>query len=289
MFQKEGNWYKGNLHTHTTESDGQRTKEEVIRLYREAGYDFLALTDHWVESDTMMQDGMLLLSGCEWDTGDMIKHPIYHILGIAMQRKVGLERTNTYPPQFLIDQIRKAGGIAILAHPMWSLTDPAKALELEGLAGAEIFNSVSDAEFSNGRRADSSLYFDLWADKGRIMPCFAQDDSHWYKGEQTRSYIMVKAKELTRDAILEAIAEGSFYASQGPRFESVEVKEGKITVKCSAAERVIFYSNIIWAEDRSQILNGDSAVYKVKPTDKYVRVELIDKEGKMAWTSPFWV
>lgn len=289
MFQKEGNWYKGNLHTHTTESDGRKTKEEAIKLYREAGYDFLALTDHWVESETMMQDGMLLLSGCEWDTGDMVNHPIYHILGIGMEKKVALERTNTYPAQLLIDAIHKAGGIAILAHPMWSLTDPAKVLELEGLAGAEIFNSVSDSDFCNGRRADSSLYFDLWADKGKLVPCFANDDSHFYIGEQTKSYIMVQAEELTRDAILQAIVEGNFYASQGPRFQSVEVEDGKVKVKCSDAQRVIFYSNTVWAEDRSQVLNGGQAVYEIKETDKYVRVELIDKDGKMAWTAPFWV
>lgn len=41
-------WYKGNLHTHTTNSDGRLAPEVVINLYKEAGYDFLALTDHWV-------------------------------------------------------------------------------------------------------------------------------------------------------------------------------------------------------------------------------------------------
>ncbi len=40
-------WYKGNLHTHSTNSDGRLSPEEVIRLYREEDYDFLALTDHW--------------------------------------------------------------------------------------------------------------------------------------------------------------------------------------------------------------------------------------------------
>jgi len=37
---------KGNLHAHTTFSDGRRPIDEVIARYRELGYDFLAITDH---------------------------------------------------------------------------------------------------------------------------------------------------------------------------------------------------------------------------------------------------
>ena len=39
-------WYKGNTHTHTLESDGDSTPEEVTRWYREHGYQFLVLSDH---------------------------------------------------------------------------------------------------------------------------------------------------------------------------------------------------------------------------------------------------
>ncbi|MBK9316840.1 MAG: hypothetical protein IPM55_21725 [Acidobacteria bacterium] len=39
-------WYKGNTHTHTLNSDGDSTPDEVARWYRENGYQFLVLTDH---------------------------------------------------------------------------------------------------------------------------------------------------------------------------------------------------------------------------------------------------
>src|SRR5687767_4903986 len=39
-------WYKGNTHTHTLNSDGDSTPDEVVRWYREHGYQFLVLTDH---------------------------------------------------------------------------------------------------------------------------------------------------------------------------------------------------------------------------------------------------
>ena len=39
-------WYKGNTHTHTLNSDGDSTPDDVVRWYREHGYQFLVLTDH---------------------------------------------------------------------------------------------------------------------------------------------------------------------------------------------------------------------------------------------------
>ena len=39
-------WYKGNTHTHTLESDGDSTPDEVTRWYHERGYHFLVLSDH---------------------------------------------------------------------------------------------------------------------------------------------------------------------------------------------------------------------------------------------------
>jgi len=39
-------WFKGNTHTHTLNSDGDSTPDDVVRWYREHGYQFLVLTDH---------------------------------------------------------------------------------------------------------------------------------------------------------------------------------------------------------------------------------------------------
>lgn len=45
-FSKEGNWYKGNLHSHTTNSDGMLTPKEAVALFREQGYHFLCFSEH---------------------------------------------------------------------------------------------------------------------------------------------------------------------------------------------------------------------------------------------------
>ena len=85
-------WYKGNLHTHSTNSDGRLSPEEVIRLYREEGYDFLALTDHWFMGEERQEENFLLLSGAEYDVGNNVRDGIYHVVGIGMQKEPKLEK-----------------------------------------------------------------------------------------------------------------------------------------------------------------------------------------------------
>lgn len=282
-----GTRYKGNLHMHTTLSDGSLSPQKAAELYRKAGYDFIALTDHWVQSKTEDYDGMLMLPGCEFDTGDMLTSPVYHIVGAGMGAEVKLKRDHTRSPQAIIDAVNAAGGAAILAHPAWSVTIPELCMGLEGLSGTEIYNSVSGLPWN--ARPDSSVYIDIWAAQGKLFRCTAADDSHGYNGEQTMSFIMLKAEELTREGIVAALKKGDFYASQGPLFESVTLEGGDVKVKCSKVETVVFYSNTVWCEDRVITGGVTGAEYHVKPTDRYLRVELIDSEGRRAWCSPFAV
>ena len=44
-------WYKGNLHSHTTNSDGVWTPEQSAKNYRDAGYSFLCFSDHDLYTD----------------------------------------------------------------------------------------------------------------------------------------------------------------------------------------------------------------------------------------------
>lgn len=282
------NWYKGNLHMHTTHSDGSVSPQEALKIYKKAGYDFVAMTDHWMQSQCGMWNGMLILSGCEWDAGDMVHTPVYHIVGVGMERKVKLTRSVSLTPQDIINGIDGAGGLAILAHPAWSLTDPREAMKLTGLAGAEVYNTMSGLPW-NGSRADASLYFDLWASWGKMVRCIASDDSHGYSGEQTKSYIMVHADDCTASGLHRSLCDGHFYASQGPRFESVSTDGKTVKVDCSSVKYIVFYSNTVWCKDRIADGSEGHASYTVKDTDKFVRIEIIDGQGRKAWYSPFAV
>ena len=73
--------FKGNLHAHTTFSDGRRPIDEVIARYRELDYDFLAITDHedrifddyWFNIPAG-DDRMLILPGIELNYEPLSQH-----------------------------------------------------------------------------------------------------------------------------------------------------------------------------------------------------------------------
>lgn len=279
---KQGNrWWKGNLHTHTTRSDGQRKPAEAIKLYQQAGYDFLAITDHWKLSKSGKYQNMLLISGIELDT---MQKGCWHIVGVGLERMPETDRYEN--AQGLIDAVRGAGGRAILAHPAWSLDQPSDIAELSGLIGVEIYNSVSGFPYS--ARADSSQVLDLAAKYGLDIAYLAADDTHFYEAELFQSYIYVKADRCSREAILDAIGRKEVYASQGPLIYRAEITEGKFTVECSPASAVIFYSASVYQPDT--VTRGEHltrAEFVLKSYDRFVRAQIVDQWGKCAWTCAY--
>lgn len=284
LFDENLNWYKGNMHAHTTISDGKRTPDEAIALYKAAGYDFLALTDHRKMSYPEMRDGMLLTGGVEFDY--MLSDQCIHIVGIGLRGEPELS-----PPmrgesaQQAIDAINAQGGLAILAHPAWSLNTLNVTLPLTGLAAMEIYNSTSGIPW-NAARADGSQFADLTYTHGKFTPVVASDDSHTYTGEHTRSFTYVNAAELTLECIMDAIRSGRMYASQGPRFTQIELTKDALIVDCQPTRRAIFYSNLPWAGKRT--FEGDEPIthveYPLKRGERYIRVQLDDGMGNSAWS-----
>ena len=70
FYGKNLNAYKSALHIHSTVSDGDLSPEEVIKVYKQAGYDVLAFTDHHQANPVSAYNamGMNLLSGIELHT-----------------------------------------------------------------------------------------------------------------------------------------------------------------------------------------------------------------------------
>mgnify|MGYP001193246418 FL=1 len=66
-FFPEGNFYKGNIHSHTTRSDGRLSPEAAISEYRDRGYHFLILTEHnrYTDLKGYDSDNFILLPGME--------------------------------------------------------------------------------------------------------------------------------------------------------------------------------------------------------------------------------
>lgn len=279
MFGKKR--FKVNLHMHTTDSDGKLSPEEALDVYLANGFDAVAITEHWGEKMGGVHKGMTVLAGCEYNTTyrDSMMG-VYHILGIGIEQpSQGIVADD--PPQKIIDEIHRIGGIAILAHPAWSLNAPDQILPLRDVDATEIYNSVSGVHYS--RRADSSYIIDLIASRGRYYPLLAADDAHYYDNDACIGWIMVEAESNAKEDLLPAIREGKFYATQGPEVHFC--KEGdEYVVRCSPASEIRFFSNSVFSY---RVFEGEGlteARYTPQPIETYLRAEVVDANGKSAWS-----
>ena len=77
VFDGNRKLYKANLHLHTNLSDGRKSPEEARAIYRENGYDFLAITDHRIYNYTNFapETGITVIPGMEFDNGSSIPCP----------------------------------------------------------------------------------------------------------------------------------------------------------------------------------------------------------------------
>ena len=289
LFSDSLPFLKANFHCHTTESDGRLDPESAAGFYESAGYDVLAITDHRTVTLLSSNDKLLLIPGIEIDY--VLPGQWVHILGIGMDASAGGKWNRFGTPQEGIDLIRKLGGLAVLAHPAWSLNTPEFMRSLTGLSGVEIWNSVSTLPL-NADRADSSSLLDVtWASGGELLPVYANDDSHPYKDEAGVAATMVQAEEKTVPAVMEALRLGRFYATTGPQIYQIENKNNQeIIVHCSPAESIIFYSDSPWAAGRTVIRSGMTECnYFIQENDHFERIEVRDAAGRKAWSSPMKV
>lgn len=288
LFDDSKPWYKANFHTHTTVSDGRRTPEEVEAVFREHGYDILALTDHRKVSPGREEKDFILLSATELDTVYGYGLECFHVIGLDVPPDAVFDDSlRKQHPQVLIDHLRNLGAIPFLAHPHWSLNQPEQIAELKGIVGAEVYNSASAFPW-NAERADSAAILDLVSARGRQIPLLATDDCHWYEGEHCRSFTMLQTDDFSVAGIRKALEDGAFYASQGPRVRQVEIVDDTVTVTCSACTRAIFYSDVPWVSARSKNVpeGAERFEYTIHPKETFLRIELVDAEGNKAWISP---
>lgn len=275
---------KINLHLHTTKSDGMKTPEEAAAIYRNAGYDIIAVTDHWKYNASGTIDGLRILSGAEYNIGGGDGAAgVFHILALGCVREPNLRKDCT--PREIIEEIKTCDGMAVLAHPAWSLNTVEQLDSLAGIEATEIYNSVSDAGESS--RPYSGDFVDSAACKGLLYPLIGDDDAHYYDGsDETVSFIMLACEPDASDGeILEAIRRKEFYASQGPEVHIFRDGD-QITVKCSPVSRISLFSNAVWAKGRC--VRGSALTelsYKVQPFETFIRAEVTASDGRKAWSN----
>ncbi|MDQ3700325.1 MAG: CehA/McbA family metallohydrolase [Chloroflexota bacterium] len=263
-FDATGEWLRGNLHVHTTNSDGAMSPEMLVAHYDHAGWDFLALTDHWRVSDVADRakfPHLTVIPSIEVNTGPRSTEvgTNYHVVGLNMAedvpRREGL--TGTAGAQWLIDAIREQGGEAVIAHPYWSGLTLRDVEGLRQYLALEVYNA--DTEVHIGRGNSQVLWDDLL---GHGIPTLAVavDDSHRPGHDSLRAWTVVRAADRSAGAIMAALSAGHFYASCGPEIYDVRwepapdggesgaagsgekgpgaLAGGTVTVRCSPARSI---------------------------------------------------
>ena len=276
---------KINTHMHTTISDGRKTPEQAAEIYKNAGYDRIAFTDHRIYNPGGTVNGMHVMSGAEYNVGSLRDgaEGVYHIIALGCKKDPCM--TPEHAPQEVIDAIHACGGLAILAHPYWSLNRVEKTSKLRGVDATEIYNTVSDA--GQSARPYSGHFVDISAGIGLCYPLLAADDTHFYAGDdETKSFIMVEGDEnSTDDDVLAAIRQKRFYASQGPEIH-IRREGNEIVVNSSPVKRVNIFSNTVFGFDHCfRDGNYTEVRCKIEPYETFFRAEVFDEDGRAAWSN----
>ncbi|MDN2564618.1 CehA/McbA family metallohydrolase [Aquibium sp. A9E412] len=292
-FTSPGSFLRGNLHCHSSRSDGDPTPERVCAFYRRAGYDFISLTDHFMERfgfplvDTAAYrgDGFTTLIGAELHAPRLANGETWHLLANGLPLDFAPPGDGETAAR-LARRALDAGAFVTLAHPGWYGLTVEDATALPPVHAVEVFNAMCDWE--TGRGAGDYL-LDQLADRGRPLGALATDDAHRYQGEACRGWVMVKAAENTPEAILAALKAGAYYASQGPQIHHADIEGDRLSVETSPVDSVW----LVGQGARSAVVMGDGVTHARLPLDRFAggwaRLVIGERSGRRAWSNPFKV
>lgn len=298
-FDAPGRFWRGNLHTHSHLSDGCLSPEEVCRRYADEGYDFLALTDHFVgrygypivDTSGYRRPGFTTLLGAELHSGAMENGELWHILAVGLPADFAPSHTPDFHPvegqetgPEIARRAREAGAFVAVAHPHWSGLTLADARSIDAAHAVEIYNHGC---FAGCDRGEGFHIADLLLSEGRDVTLVATDDAHFTEPDHFGGWVMVKATENTPEALLAALKAGDFYSSQGPEIRHVEMQGDRIVVESTAVASVIVQG----AGSAARAVHGQSLTRAEVPLERFsgsdwLRVSVIDRAGKRAWTNP---
>jgi hypothetical protein len=303
-FSAAGRFWRGNLHTHSTLSDGGLAPDAVIAAYRRNGYDFLQLSEHflddygWPIADTRgaRANGFTTLIGAELHAMATSLGEPWHILAVGLPLDFAPTSRSESGPD-LARRARAAGAFVAIAHPAWSQLTEDDGRALDAAHAVEIYNHGCAVENDRG---DGFYLLDRLANQGRRLSAIATDDAHFNHGERDAfgGFVMVKAESLDPKGLLAALKAGHFYSSQGPRLHDVRLERSEIVVECSPVDAVTLLTGTSRAKAvlGSQITHAvfDLAgaakrIWDAASPDRWFRIATIDASGRRAWTNPIWV
>ncbi len=275
LLKQDKPFFKANLHTHTTVSDGCLSPEETKRVYVENGYSIVAFTDHEiiVHQNHLTDDRFLALTAYEYavneatdglapefmktyhlnlfskdpqkndysvfsvDKANLFKNAKAHVPTHMSERRYG----SGYSTESINEVIRIAneeGFLVSLNHPIWSQQGYEDYADLHGLWGVEVYNT----DCAHNGYTDNPVPLDTLLRRGERLFPLATDDCHVFD-DFCHGWVMVDAERLEYKAVMDALEKGDFYASTGPDFKEISIEDGILTVRTSEVVSIFVSSD----------------------------------------------
>jgi hypothetical protein len=303
-FEQPGRFYRGNLHTHSTRSDGTLDPAEVARQYRAQGYDFLSITDHFmqrydwpiVDTTPYRTDDFTTIIGAELHVPEITSGAPWHILAVGLPLDFAPPAEGETGPA-LAARAAEAGAFIGIAHPHWYNLTFEEALSVEAAHAVEIYNETC---LQLNDRGDSWYMSDMLANQGRRLSAYAADDAHFTeRPDAFGGWVQVRAASLDPAALLTALKAGHYYSSQGPTIENIAITDNALAVQCSPAQAIFLSgrTGTVRRGDRTmagfQSRFGDGITEAAFTLDAFqgswCRITVLDAADKRAWSNPIWL
>ncbi|MFT3769352.1 MAG: CehA/McbA family metallohydrolase [Minicystis sp.] len=298
---------RGNVHTHTTESDGDHPPEAVAAWYRDHGYNFLVITDHNKFTDPrryrgMESSGFVMIPG-EEVTLRMGGGAHVHINALCTRRRIGGKRFAEVEEalRWGVQRTIEAGGVALVSHPnfYWSFG----AESLPAASGARMLEiwSGHPAVHPEGdwRHPSVESMWDTALSQGMDLAATAVDDMHNLAAETDprhsgpgRGWIDVFARQASQGEICNALANGWFVASNGVRLSRLTVQGDALSVLPMAPGGVVEFigrGGQVLARHGVDPYGQRPNVYRLRGGEDYVRARVTAPSGARAWTQAYRV
>ncbi len=300
-FSLPGRFWRGNLHTHSTLSDGALAPDQVVEAYKSAGYDFMMLSDHfighfnWPIADTrhLRSNRFTTIIGSEVHAPATQVGELWHIVAAGLP----LDFEPAAPEETGSELARRAaaaGAFVGIAHPAWSQLTIEDGRAIDVAHAVEIYNHGCAVECDRG---DGWYLLDQLLTEGKRLTGFATDDAHFKTPDHFGGWVHVKAETLEPEILLAALKAGQYYSSQGPVIHELAISRRELTVSCSPVDTIV----VVCGHSRSVGRTGRAitgAALNIEALEKgwlltkksaWLRVVLIDNAGKRAWTNPIWL
>lgn len=322
LLPETGSFYKANLHSHSTVSDGALTPQQMKEYYMEQGYSIIAYTDHevMIPHPELADENFLPLNGYKVSDPEAENKPFRfkkttHLCLIALdpdnwkhifkydviKDRFGAkfvdeeepELPRDHNPECVNEIIRRGcehGFFVTYNHPSWSLDNYSDYINYHGMHAMEICNYGS--EVTGHLDYNEKEYDDILRGGERIY-CIAADDNHNKRQipDSFGGFTMIKADKLEYKTITSALLAGHFYASQGPQIHTLWYEDGRLYITCSDATSIVMHT--AWRRTTAVYGNGVSpvteAVFDVDPDDGYVRITVTDLTGRHANTNAYFL